>query len=218
MRRSQVVLLVTFFGALVAVYLLRPPALTKEERAADLKARLETDLELRAELLTPAVVRPGGGVAVQVTLINHAPLRSHRVVIPPDASVTSIREPHLLSKASVNCGDGNWMAVTDRNVGPFCAWEIVGRRNVWSRDVQELKAGESIQLPVAQDYEFRTPGCVRLVFTYDFSPERARPAYRLAPSEEPALIHELAAVPEPIADVPAFRLVSNTIEFTVAGP
>ena len=168
---------------------------------------IEKDLVLRGTLKTPALIHAGEDVSVSLVLCNTSRDESHAVVAPGDGSEVGWREPHVYFTATIDQWDGTSKPVPNGEFGRCGLCD-----SNWQKDARILKPGDELPLDnwlPSEMLEFQSPGHVRLFAHYRYG---AGATTKGGKTERPA------AVSGPMADIPAFELTSEPMEFDVIRP
>lgn len=229
MHMSKNLLLSFHIGSIFFIatfFFFSPLGMAEDKPRPILKEQVERDLQLQVSLKTPSKIHLGEPIQLQMSLWNQSKDQTYFVVKPGDGSDAGWREPYIFYTAQYvikvdHCGHQT------EEVPP----ETIGRCGLfsgsWMKDEVPLKPQEKLDITSdmillpSQALKFQKPGHVRLFVHYAYQSGHGRPAEnatKILPFLHENELKKLRSkeVPTgPIADMPAYEIVSSPIEIDI---
>lgn len=197
--------------SLLLVLLLGPRSAQADKVAFEhTRDEVESALDLRASLRTPARIRPREGVRLSAVLVNRSK-HSVKAVRPGDGCGLGIVEPHVRYSARFRATASEaWRDAAVRTLPGMCG---MGDYR-WHRNVVELAAGASLdfsaRIAAASTFvDFSQPGHYEVTLHYAF---RRRGTTTKLPQAD--AVGDLG----PMARMPAFEISAEPVHVTVVRP
>jgi hypothetical protein len=163
-------------------------------------SKIQTDLKLTATHKQTG--KQNGDGTLTLTLTNNSQTDLYKIISPGDGSESEWREPYIYYSADLKTESGVWEKLKYRNPSR-CALYSPN----WQDYITIIKPKQTIIISetmfrVKNYFTINSSGIMRLVVYYDYAQGR----HSKVDGEE---------IKQEIADIPAFTLVSDTIEFKV---
>lgn len=178
------------------------------EELQRLGGQIQKDLSIRIARTGPPVVEVGGGIALDVELVNQG-WAKRAIVKPGDGSEVGWREPYVFYTAEREAAPGVWESVPKASYGRCGNYD-----EDWGKDVVDLQPGASISLskhwlmPPNLALDLVEPGRVRIKAHYRYG----------AGSGSGFRYRADVSVPEELRGMPPFEIVSDPVEIRIERP